>query len=100
MRSLAEIAVVLRESQKRIGITQEDLRHAAGIARGTLTGMLSGRADYKVTTLMAVLDRLGCEMVIVPKGAASAFGLQSASPVKTLVDLALERSRNEGSGST
>lgn len=96
MRTLSEIATFLRQRLKTTSITQRQLGAHAGIARRTLTGVLSGQADYKVTTLMAVLDRLGYELAIVPKGAAAGVAeITSPEPtppaVKTRVQLARER---------
>lgn len=96
MKSLPEIASFLRERLKNNKVSQRELGEDAGIARRTLTGVLSGEADYKVTTLMAVLDRLGYELAIVPKGAAAGLGGEgSFAPtpptVKTVVHAARER---------
>jgi transcriptional regulator with XRE-family HTH domain len=96
MRTLSEIAVFLRERLKKTSVTQRELVDRAGLARRTLTGMLSGEADYKVTTLMSVLDRLGYELTIVPKGAVAGLtptaGLTPSAPVvKTRVQLARDR---------
>jgi transcriptional regulator with XRE-family HTH domain len=96
MRTLSEIAAFLRERLKKTSLTQRELGEHAGIARRTLTGVLSGEADYKVTTLMSVLDRLGYELTIVPKGAVAGLapeaGLAPTTPaVKTRVQLARER---------
>ncbi|WP_413458480.1 helix-turn-helix domain-containing protein [Herbaspirillum huttiense] len=94
MRNLVDIATLMRDAMKKQKITQQDLRERAGIARRTLTGVLSGESDYKVTTLMAVLDRLGYEMVIVPKAAVRAFPAEwevTEPAVKTKVQIALEK---------
>ncbi len=96
MKSLPEIASFLRERLRNNKVTQRELGEHAGIARRTLTSVLSGEADYKVTTLMAVLDRLGYELTIVPKGAASGLNkegsFEPAPPaVKTVVQAARER---------
>ncbi|WP_075256161.1 helix-turn-helix domain-containing protein [Herbaspirillum camelliae] len=84
----------MRDAMKKQKVTQQDLRERAGIARRTLTGVLSGESDYKVTTLMAVLDRLGYEMVIVPKAAAHAVPAEwepTEPTVKTKVQIAIEK---------
>ncbi|MBU9200346.1 helix-turn-helix domain-containing protein [Burkholderia multivorans] len=97
MRTLSDIAAFLRTRLKATHITQRELGEHAGIARRTLTGVLSGQADYKVSTLMAVLDRLGCELAVVPKGAAAGLAESTAEPaqpsVKTRVQLAREKLR-------
>lgn len=76
-------------------MTQKRLGAEAGISKRTLFMVLSGEADYKITTLMAVLDRLDLELAIVPKAAAAALDgtIVPAKPaVKTRVQAALERS--------
>lgn len=97
MRTLTEIADFLRERIRTTTITQRELGERAGIARRTLTGVLSGQADYKVSTLMAVLDRLGYELAILPKGAAEGLVRSPAEPVppaiKTRVQVARENLR-------
>ncbi|CAB3798833.1 helix-turn-helix domain-containing protein [Pararobbsia alpina] len=98
MKSLLDIASALRARAKRISITQDELGGAAGISRRTLTHALSGTHDIKLTTLMAVADRLGLELALVPKGAAQAmpapdeFGV-SPPVVKTRVQQMLERGK-------
>ncbi|MES2537582.1 MAG: helix-turn-helix transcriptional regulator [Pseudomonadota bacterium] len=93
MQTLQKIASTLRHRQKLEGVSQERLRGDVGVSRQTLTNVLSGEHDYKLTTLLAVADRLGFEMVLVPKEAAS--GLSTTTPtaplVKTRVQAALER---------
>lgn len=97
MKTLRDIADRLRLGLKETQITQSQLGADAGISRRTLTHLLSGQADYKVTTLMATLDRLGLEMTIVPRAALAGIGTSfepSAPVVKTRVQAALERSRS------
>jgi transcriptional regulator with XRE-family HTH domain len=98
MKSLLDIASALRARAKRIAITQDALGEAAGISRRTLTHVLSGTHDIKLTTLLAVADRLGLELTLIPKGAAQGmpgpdeFGV-SPPVVKTRVQQMLERGR-------
>lgn len=97
MATLRQIAIILREQAKWGRVTQETLRKDAGISRQTLTNVLSGNADYKMTTLLAVIDRLGIDIVLLPKEAARGLAddLAPRKPeVKTGVQAALERIRN------
>jgi transcriptional regulator with XRE-family HTH domain len=94
MRTLHEIAPFLRDNLKKSGFTQKELGKRAGIARGTVTSVLNGVDDYKVTTLIAVLDRLGHEMVFVPKAAVRGLeGLTTPTEltVKTGVQIAIDK---------
>jgi transcriptional regulator with XRE-family HTH domain len=102
MRTLGEIASALRERAKTGRVTQESLRKNAGISRQTLTNVLSGNCDYKVTTLLAIVDRLGLELVLVPKAAAAGlaggFDATKRPTVKSIVQEALERLHSKAPG--
>lgn len=93
MSNLPEIAGILRARLQQQGQTQASLREAAGIAQRTLTNVLSGEQDFKVSTLLALADRLGLELLLVPKGAAAAIdaGPPARPRVPTLVDAARRR---------
>lgn len=91
MKSIAEVATTLRRQLKSLHLTQAGLRSAAGLSARTLTLLLSGGHDFKLSTLLAVADRLGLEMVLVPKGAAAGLGQPAEPPaaaVPSLIDLA------------
>lgn len=91
MSDLQKIAENLRSRIKSTGITQAALRDAVGISRQTMANVLAGDKDYKLTTLLAVVDRLGLKIVIVPKAAASGLTEESTAPiVKTKVQAALD----------
>lgn len=96
MQSLTDIAAFLRQHLKTASITQRQLGADAGLARRTLTGVLSGQADYKVTTLIAVLDRLGYELAFIPKEAAAGLPAQaSLAPTMPTVKTRVERAREQ-----
>ena len=97
MATLGSIASRLREQLAWTRTPKLALAADAGITHRTLSHVLSGEADYKVSTLLAVIDRLGLDVVIVPKSAAA--GLVDAAPrasIRTAVDVALERIRGSG----
>jgi transcriptional regulator with XRE-family HTH domain len=100
MKTHSEIASVLRHRLAAQGITQASLRETAGIAQRTLTNVLSGDHDFKVSTLLALADRLGLEMVLAPKGAAAGveIGQTSAPNVPTRIQAALDRIKNRADG--
>jgi transcriptional regulator with XRE-family HTH domain len=95
MNTLQEFATLLRERMAAMGATQLALSQGAGLTRRTLALVLSGRHDFKLTTLLALLDKLGLEVMIVPKGAAAGLAPASADTgapaVKSLIDLGQER---------
>lgn len=92
--TLSQIATILRRQTKRQNLTQEMLRKGAGISRQTLTNVLSGNSDFKVTTLIAIADRLGLDVILLPKAAARGLADELAPRppvVKTTVQGALDR---------
>ncbi|HTH75769.1 MAG TPA: helix-turn-helix domain-containing protein [Trinickia sp.] len=96
MHTLSEIAGFLRDRLKKTGITQRALGDRSGLARRTLTGVLSGEADFKVTTLVAVLDCLGYELAFVPKGAAAGMAADTAfAPTKPAVKTRVQSAREK-----
>lgn len=104
MKTHAEIAQSLRDAAVKRRLPQARLKEQAGISQRTLTKVLSGREDFKVSTLLALADRLGLELVLVPREAARAVGAGTVTEpvVKSRVKLALERTetrlREQGPG--
>lgn len=92
MQTLPEIADTLRDAARRHGMTQARLADAAGVSPRTLTHVLSGQEDFRVTTLMAVAQRLGLDLVLVPQGVAAAVagGASEGPPVRSVINEALE----------
>ncbi|MGN7874500.1 helix-turn-helix domain-containing protein [uncultured Roseateles sp.] len=92
MLTLPEIADTLRDAAKRNGWTQARLAESSGVSPRTLTHVLSGEEDFRLTTLMALADRLGLELLLVPKGAARALGAgeELGPPVRSVVTEALD----------
>jgi transcriptional regulator with XRE-family HTH domain len=93
MKTHAEIAAVLRQSIKNRHVPQARLKEQAGISQRTLTNVLSGEEDFKLSTLFALADRLGLELVLAPKEAvrAIAAGAVTKPAVRSHVTAALER---------
>ncbi|MCX5544773.1 XRE family transcriptional regulator [Paraburkholderia sp. CNPSo 3076] len=86
---------MLSDDAQSASADKSDLAAATGVTRVTLRRALTG-SDFKVSTLFAIADKLGLEVVLVPKGAARGLAAetQAAAPqVKTLVQAALERVR-------
>ncbi|WP_306396591.1 helix-turn-helix domain-containing protein [Telluria beijingensis] len=94
MKTHDEVAKVLRTAIDHRGVSQARLREEAAISQRTLTNVLSGTEDFKMSTLFSLADRLGLEMVLVPKSVVQAVsaGPVSQPMVKTRVQKALELS--------
>jgi hypothetical protein len=95
MKTLKEIAEALAGVARSRKIPAKELACASGITPQTLVNIFKHHGDFRVSNLLALSDRLGLEILLVPKG--SADGLRPAehshAPIKSKVDLALERVR-------
>ena len=91
MNTIQQVSGELRQALKRSGLTQQEVRNAAGVSRQTFANVVSGEADYKLSTLLALADRLGLELLLVPQGAAKGLQSHAESPVESLVDRAVKR---------
>lgn len=98
MKTIRDISGALRTAVQGSYMRQADLKARAGVSQRTLTNVLGGNEDYKVSTLLALADRLGLEVLVVPKGVAPVLeaGATSAPLVKSRVQAALERVRRSG----
>ena len=96
MNSIPAISAALRRQLQQSGRTGQSLREAAGLSRQTFTNVMSGDNDFKLSTLLALADRLGLELLLLPKGAARGLTPEAEGPVvETLVDLARQRAAGE-----
>src|SRR5690625_1094126 len=91
MITLQQLAEILRKRIDQLELTQEALASSAGVSRQTLSNVLSGRSDLRVTTLMALADRLGLELMLVPREVAPGMMPQEEDGprIKSVVDTAL-----------
>lgn len=70
MKTLNEVAAVLEQSRKQHKLSYDALAEAAGLTPLATRRALKAQAAPKVTTLMALADRLGLELMLVPKAVA------------------------------
>lgn len=82
---------------KESGRGKLELAKLAGVTFRTLQHVLTGSQDYKVSTLLAVADRLGLELVLVPREAARGLVPEAADvqEVPTRVQASLARLKNK-----
>jgi DNA-binding phage protein len=96
------IADLLKQTLRHQRVPQNQLARDSGLASRTLQLMLSGEHDFKVSSLFAVADRLGLEMVLVPKAAAAAVQAGQTDVtepvVLTQVQAALSALKSRGAG--
>lgn len=91
MKTIPEIAGALLDRLNRLGRGKMALCDAAGVTPRTLRHVLSGTEDFKVSTLLAVADRLGLEVVLLPRDAVTALKKEPGTQIKTRVQAALDR---------
>jgi len=94
MKTLREIADVLKAAQHEKSMTVTKLVEETGLTAVTLRGLLTAKTDPQLTTLITVADALGLEVMLVPQ-AISASLAASVQPdyieIPTLVGSALKR---------
>lgn len=59
----------LRAIREALGLTQEDVARASGIAAPNLSKIESGRSDIQISTLMRILGAMDLDVEFVPRGA-------------------------------
>ena len=93
MKNISEIVDVLRRQAAQTGLSSKALAEQTGTTTQTLWKVMKGSHDFKVSTLLALADRLGLEVVLIQKDAAPGLvGDVAGTPaVKTRVQAALER---------
>jgi transcriptional regulator with XRE-family HTH domain len=79
MKTLNDMSALLETARKQQKITYDELARAAGLTPLATRRALKAQTAPRITTLMALADRLGLELVIVPKVVAQ--GLSPAEPV-------------------
>jgi DNA-binding phage protein len=72
MRNIAEVSSTLLVRLRGVAYPKGKLASDAGITHRTLSHVLSGEQDFKISTLIAVADRLDLEVALVPKSKAIA----------------------------
>ena len=90
MNTLKAVSAELLQAKETRGLTDAALARQTGIQRLTVARAMSGRENFGLSTLLVLADRLGLELMLVPKDAARALRGPGAgevqSPVRSLVD--------------
>lgn len=100
MKTLADISSFLRYELDQITFNYGTVDTELGLAEGAFVRILDGAGDYTVTELMAVLQRLGFELDIfdsevLKRMRVGPSGPAPESPIKTQVEIAVERIRTQ-----
>ena len=100
MKTHQAVASLLKQTMKRQKMPQVRLAREAGLSARTLQLILSGEHDFKLSSLFAIVDRLGLEMVLVPKESAAAVqagqSLTTEPVVESKVQAALNALKERG----
>jgi transcriptional regulator with XRE-family HTH domain len=75
MKTLTELASQLEGERQRLGLDYQTIAMRTGLTPLSVRGVLQGRTAPRITTLMAIADQLGLEVLLLPKVVAS--GLQA-----------------------
>lgn len=94
MNNHQDIAELFKKTMKNRGVRQNQLATDSGLTIRTLQLMMTGEHDFKLSSLFAVADRLGLEMVLVPKEAATAVQAGQSAPTAPLVTTQVQAALN------
>lgn len=64
------LVTVIDDAQKRLGISDQDLRRRAGLSQNALLYLRKENQDTFVSTAAALLNELGYDLAAVPSGKA------------------------------
>ena len=89
VKTAGDVALVIRDTRQRKGLTQGGLAAAIGVTRQAIAGIESGRTVPHLTTALAALEALGLRIDIGPpdadgpgaEGTESDPGHESQGPV-------------------
>ena len=88
MNSAAELGAALRDARKSKGLTAQQLSEATGLSRVTLRELETGLGNSRLSTLLAVCDALGLDLLTAPRQVAALRVDEPARPTElsTLLD--------------
>ena len=75
MKTLSEMTSVLEDERQRLALDYQALAERTGLTPLSVRNILQGRTAPRITTLMAIANQLGLEVMLLPKVVAT--GLQS-----------------------
>lgn len=89
MKTLSEVAERLESERRRLKLDYQTLAGKTGLTPLSVRSALQGRTAPRVTTLMALADQLGLEVLLLPKVVARGLEEQAAegpAPALSKVD--------------
>jgi HTH-type transcriptional regulator / antitoxin HipB len=77
VRSVKELGALVRQRRKDAGVLQADAAAFAGVGARFLSELERGKETAEIGKVLQVLDRLGLELLVVPRGSG-----ESATPAR------------------
>lgn len=71
MKTIADVAGTLQQQRLQREVPYDELAQAAGLTPLSVRRALHGQTDARITTVMSLADKLGLELVLVPKQLAA-----------------------------
>ena len=79
-KSASNLAETLERQRIALAQTRGDLVQTTGLSYQSLQKILEGRADFRVSSLLALAHALGLEVALVPAAVGAAMPVGTASP--------------------
>jgi hypothetical protein len=90
MKTVQEVAQQLQEARGKQGVKLDALVASTGLTAVTLRGLLTGRTDSRLSTVLATAHELGLELMLVPSAfSASIAARRPAGTPQSLVSRAV-----------
>lgn len=85
MKTLSEVAARLEGERQRLKLDYQTIAEKTGLTPLSVRSALQGRTAPRITTLMALADQLGLEVLLLPKVVAMGLEAQAGEgPVPAL----------------
>jgi hypothetical protein len=97
MKTLAELSHALRQAKEQLALPVIEMSRNSGLTAVTIRGVLTGKNDPRLSTLMTLAEQLGLEVMLLPKAVAATIVAKPTAPaeVQSLVSAALARQRKQ-----
>lgn len=79
MKTLREMATRLEAERQRLKLDYQAIAAATGLTPLSVRSALQGRTAPRITTLMAIADQLGLEVLLLPKVLATGLEAHGAT---------------------
>lgn len=95
MKTISEIAEFLKLQRVQRNLKLDQMVERTGLTAVTLRGLLNGKNDSRLSTVLAVAHELGLELALVPAGMAKSVQHSEPRPaIESLVSKALRSQKS------